>query len=103
MVCAQNDEHQPPLFPLLLPGPAVLGESEGRCALRLVEMARCSRLLVADLGINLFRDWKVFLVVTGYTVRDARMEVFKNIVQAGGKQPREEGGCWFLCLRICLC
>ena len=33
----------------------------------------------------MFADWRVLLVVTGASVRDARMDVFRNIVEAGGK------------------
>ena len=53
-------------------------------ALSLVSMARCSRRLVAEVGVNLFVDWRVLLVVTGVSARDSRMEIFKNIVMAGG-------------------
>ena len=51
----------------------------------LVSMARCSRRLVAKVGVNLFVRWRLCLVATGRSVRDARMDIFKNIVVAGGR------------------
>ena len=69
-----------------------LAEAELASALSLVSMARCSRRLVADVGINLFVNWRVFLVATGVSVRDARMVIFKNIVEAGGD--------WLIALKL---
>ena len=63
----------------------ILPEADVASLTNLVWMARCSRRLVAEIGVNLFVKWRVLLVVTGVSLRDARMEMFKNIVLAGGK------------------